>query len=194
MTATRSEPDRSDVNLDRALQRREAVWWLLVAAGAIALVGGVWIVANRYLNWINPMASPQIRYVIPSGFRGAIAMSVVQANGTQPKRVGDNIYQVVVPKSGKVDLATKNLFLEWHREAAMLSDGRRLPLGVELPEHDVTTPALWDLYTDGDGTIWKYVGPRTEMRNALIRVRLSPAKPVEETGPADGEEAIARPL
>jgi hypothetical protein len=170
------------------------MWWLLVAAVAIALVLVVWIAANRYLNWINPMSSPEIRYVIPSRFRGAIAMSVVQANGTQPTQVGDNIYEVVVPDSGKVDLATKNLFLEWHREAAVLSDGRRLPLGVELSERDVATVALWDLYTDGDGTIWKYVGDSTEARNAHTHVRLTPGKAIGENRPADGEEAIARPL
>lgn len=166
---------------------------LPIALLATLFVLFAYLAVNHYLTLGNPMSSPVIRYIVPIEFRGAFVIIVANTTTSQSKRVESNVYDIEVPRSGRVYVANDDTLLQWHREIAVLSDGRRLPLGVELAEDDLTTIALWSLYTDGGGNTWNYVGTRSEMKNALTRVRLTPGEPVGNVRAQEGEEAFARP-
>lgn len=170
-------------------------WLLLSSVVGIAILAAVWIAGNHlwYLwNFAGPGSVPMVRYIIPSGFRGAIAMSV-EEDGRQPTPLGDGIYQVDVPESGKVALFSDEVFLRYHEVTAVWSDGRPLPLGVALSENDVETVAFWGMYTDGYGVHWEYVGNRMEMKAARAKVTLSPGEDGFDTEAADRNEAVAGP-
>lgn len=146
---------------------------------------------SRYQAWLDPMASPEIEYVLPSGFRGAIVLSVSESVGTQPFDVRHGVYRVIVPRSGQVDLRTDAFFTSWHRESGRYEDGLPLPLGVMLRDNDVLTVALWNLYTRR-GTHWMFVGTRKQMTDALSVMDLTPGELVEDVQ-YEQPDAIASP-
>ncbi len=104
----------------------------------------------------------------------------------------DSVFEIEIPASGRVNVQPNSLFSIWHRESAVYSNGEQLQIGVRSPENDTTSVAYWSLNTDDKDRIWKFVGNRSEMLEALDVVHLTPGtnwKP-----PAKEGEAIARPL
>jgi len=171
-----------------------SVYWVPLVPVAVLIVFaacGVFVGARYYLSWLNPMASPEVRYVVPVGFRVAICI-LPTAKGTPLTQGDDGVVEIKIPASGRVTVRANGLFSGWHRESAVYLDGEQLQIGVQSSENDTSSVALWSLYTDDKDRIWKFVGTRAEMLEAIDVVHLTPGtnwKP-----PANGGEAIARPI
>ena len=159
---------------------------LAVIVGVVAFTTS--IVLAPYWSFYS---ASEVQFVLPPNFRGAFVISPASASGVPPLKV-NGAYQVFVPPSGAVHGAADEIISRWHRQTAVMTDGQLIPSGTALSEDDVRTVALWDLYTDGDGATWYYVGTRTEMKHALTVFRLTPGDVAPKL--ESGEEAIAKPL
>ena len=143
------------------------------------LAVGIYIVWDN-LRTNDPFASPEVHFLIPPNFKGAIVLSPIENGGSQPRQLNSDYSVVNVPASGKIYFPQHDLLYGWKRISAKYTNGSLLPYGAELKQDDNATIALWSLYTDGDGNVWMYVGDRIEVTQAHMEFSLLPGKPVEK--------------
>ncbi|MFZ5832821.1 MAG: hypothetical protein ACOY3P_22270 [Planctomycetota bacterium] len=102
----------------------------------------------------------RVHFVVPMGFRGAIAI-VPNAPDGAPLEIQDGVRYYRIPASGLLRVQDQGPFFDWGKMSAMYADGSHLKTAHDLAPDSAT--ALCVFCTDGDGTIWMYLGPRSEM-------------------------------
>jgi hypothetical protein len=129
---------------------------------------------------IAPQKASVIHFVVPFGYRGPIRVEVDDLHGTE-MTIRKGVYEVVVPRDGRVRVRAFDPFCWFHEETASYQGGLPLPVAINyatMPTEPSSAgrPAppdvmLWGLGTRQLGSIvfmeW-FVGERAE-KDAYVK-------------------------
>jgi hypothetical protein len=121
-----------------------------------------------------------MNYIIPTGYHGVLVGRAKK--GAPGLLCSHGGYTVIFPENGVLEIASTDVFYEWHQGSAAFNDGTPLNVAVvpcETTPNGSGTVELYDLGADSDGLLYWFVGTHDEfapMQGKDPRNYLTPAQ------------------
>jgi hypothetical protein len=128
---------------------------------------GLAVLAAASPSCVGPKAN--VRYVVPDGYRGLLAICVDRPGGETVWETGE-AFTFVFPADGVIRLRDRGPFFSRpYRNLSEYAGGGPIRFATyadALPESEV---AFWELSNDDAGVLWYYVGDSRSMKRMATR-------------------------
>lgn len=106
-----------------------------------------------------------IKLIVPNGFQGAIKVIQDTEKGVELQTT-NGIIVIRVPSTGVYTCKSTKAFSKWHKLDLSYQSGEKLRVG-QTGSTNSATMAFYDLWSDTSGTIYYFVGTKTEYDRAV---------------------------